>query len=287
MRGAPRATLFGLLVFGASGCFGTPTPLVPGLRGSVGHPHYGVQTDAVELPRSGPGFERFRPAGAAHFGQPELVSEVVRVAQLMKDTRPGPPLVLGDLSAKTGGRIPRHNSHRTGRDIDLLWYVMSPAGIPTRNPGFLHVGPDGIAIDPDSGQYYRLDVERQWALIKALLESEAIAVQWMFVSRPIEALLVQYARARGEPDQLLWQAETVMLQPKESLPHDDHIHLRISCTAETLITGCTGGGPYWEWLPELPSVRLDDALLERIGREDPVPELATPTAAAPLGDARG
>jgi penicillin-insensitive murein endopeptidase len=205
----------------------------------------------------------------------------------MNEARPGPPLVLGDLSAKTGGRIPRHNSHRTGRDIDLLWYVMTPAGVPARTPGFLRVGPDGIAIDPDSGRYYRLDVERQWALIKALLESDTIAVQWMFVSRPIEALLVQYARARGETDELLWQAETVMLQPKESLPHDDHIHLRISCTAETLATGCTGGGPYWEWLPELPSVRLDEALLERIGREDPVPELVTPTAAVPLGDARG
>jgi penicillin-insensitive murein DD-endopeptidase len=255
-----------------SSCLGTPTPLAPQLRGSIGLPHSGVQTDSVELPKHGPGFERFRPFGNAYFGQTELVDEVRRVAAVVDGRWPGPPLVLGDLSAREGGQIPRHNSHRSGRDIDLLWALTTPSGIPVKAPGFIHLGPDGIGIDADTGTYYRLDVERQWAIIRTFLESETVYVQWMFMSRPVEAMIVQYARARGEPDELLWRAETVMIQPKGSLPHDDHIHLRISCTPQTMITGCAGGGPYWEWLPPVDGVELDAAFLERIGRDDPLPD---------------
>ena len=40
------------------GCLGTPTPLAPGLRGSVGVPHHGVLTNGVVLPKRGPGFAR-------------------------------------------------------------------------------------------------------------------------------------------------------------------------------------------------------------------------------------
>jgi hypothetical protein len=54
----------------------------------------------------------------------------------------------------------------------------------------------------------------------------------------------------------VWQAETVLMEPGDSLPHDDHIHLRIACTPEESVAGCAGGGPYWEWLPALPT--LDD-----------------------------
>jgi penicillin-insensitive murein endopeptidase len=251
-------------------CLGTPTPLAPQLEGSIGLPHFGVQTKSVELPTAGPGFERYRPFGSAYFGQPELVAEVQRVALDMQRRFRGPPLVLGDLSAEAGGQIPRHNSHRSGRDVDLLWFVTTPVGVPFKSPGFIRLGPDGIAIDPDSGKYYRLDVERQWEAIKAFLTSDRVHVQWMFMSRPIEAILIQYARARGEPDGLVWQAETVMLQPQGSLPHDDHIHLRISCTPDTMITGCAGGGPYWEWLPALEAVDIDGDFLERLGREDPL-----------------
>lgn len=278
-----RGLLLGFSATLTCGCLGTPTPLAPQLQGSIGLPHSGVQTDAVELPVKGTGFERFRPLGTAYYGQPELVNEVQRVAGSLHSQWPGPPLVLGDLSGREGGKIPRHNSHRTGRDIDVLWFLTTPAGVPVRTPGFLHVGPDGIAIDPDTGTYYRLDLEREWALIRAFLESETLQVQWMFMSRPIEALLVQYARARGEPDDLVWRAETVMIQPRGSLPHDDHIHLRISCVPETMITGCAGGGPYWEWLPPLQNVELDEAFLERVGRDDPLADEATvPPLEAPI-----
>jgi penicillin-insensitive murein endopeptidase len=64
----------------------------------------------------------------------------------------------------------------------------------------------------------------------------------------VEALVVEYALAKGEDSQLIWRAQTVMLQPIDSLPHDDHLHVRIACPRGTGAQGCEGGGPYWAWL---------------------------------------
>lgn len=255
-----------------AGCVGAPNPLAPHLAGSVGLPHDGVQTGAVELPRSGVGFTRYRPNGRAYWAQPALIDAVEQVAR-EGAARFGsdPPLVLGDFSGRYGGKIPRHNSHRTGRDVDLLWHLVTLEGRPVRAPGFLRVGPDGLAHDPATQRIYLLDVERQWFTVKAFLQSPHIDVQWMFCSRWVEALLIEYARARGEPDDLVWRAQNVMLQPADSLPHDDHIHLRVACSPAETLNGCAGGGPYWEWLPELPQLyAMSEHDLLEIGRQDPL-----------------
>jgi penicillin-insensitive murein DD-endopeptidase len=252
-----------------TGCLGAPNSLAPGLRGSVGMPHHGVQTDAVELPKQGPGYARFRPNSPTYWGNPRLVRAVEEVAQKVAEERPGgSPLVVGDLSGRHGGKIPRHNSHRTGRDVDFLFYMTTPEGAPVRSPGFIRVGADGLA--EFAGQYLRLDVERQWLLTKQLLTSPHIDVQWLFVSRDIEALLIDYALAKETDLELIWQAETVMLQPGDSAPHDDHVHVRIACRPEEAVYGCEGGGPRWEWQPPLPRIETPLAeLLRQIAREDP------------------
>jgi penicillin-insensitive murein endopeptidase len=81
----------------------------------------------------------------------------------------------------------------------------------------------------------------------------------MFISAPLEALITQYARAKGEDLDLVWHAETVMLQPVDSLPHDDHLHLRTACTPDEAVLGCEGGGPHWPWLPPLPVAAPDES----------------------------
>lgn len=169
--------------------------------------------------------------------------------------------MVGDLSKRFGGRIAGHHTHRSGRDVDLLFYTETPSGEPVKNPGFFKFGPDGLAaIPPEAGgpRFVRLDVRREWQLIKTLLLTPEANVQWMFISAPLEALVTEYARALGEDDELVWHAETVMLQPKDSLPHDDHLHLRTACTPDEAIQGCEGGGPTWPWLPAVPMSPPDD-----------------------------
>jgi penicillin-insensitive murein endopeptidase len=239
-----------------------------------------VQTDAVELPAQGKGYTRYRPKGNNHWGRPHLVSALTRIAAEMEDELPGSPLVIGDLGARSGGKIPGHASHRSGRDVDLLFYTLTPAGAPIASPGFVRFEADALAVVPDSGDYVRLDVPRQWLLVKKLLNDAEISVQFLFVSKPLEALLMDYARARGEPLELQYRAQTVMLQPGDSLPHDDHLHLRIACAPGEAHAGCSGGGPYWEWLPTLPASRQpDEAFLQRVASEEPLEEeVAAPIA---------
>jgi penicillin-insensitive murein endopeptidase len=267
----------------ASGCFSAPTPLAPGLAGSVGMPNLGVQTDALELPEQGKGFERYRPKGKNHWGRPRLVGALERITAEVEDELPGGTLVIGDLGAKTGGQIPGHASHRTGRDVDLLFYALTPAGAPIPSPGFVRYEADGLALVPDSGDYIRLDFAREWLLVKKLVTAPELGVQFLFISRPLEALLMDYARARGEPVEVLYRAQTVMLQPGDSLPHDDHLHLRIACSPDETQAGCSGGGPYWDWLPTLPQGKeLDQSLLDEIAADEPL----EPLGSLPLAESR-
>jgi penicillin-insensitive murein DD-endopeptidase len=260
MRGTPRAAVQkhgvraarSLPALMLAGCFGTPSPLAPGLAGSVGWPHHGVQTGAIELPDDGPGFVRYRDHGGYHWGQPALVNGIVEAARTVHEAFPGgAPLVVGDLSARHGGQITRHQSHRSGRDVDLLWYVTTPDGRPIRNPSFTQLERDGTARAPGYG-YVRLDVPREWLLIKSLLGSAQLEVQWLYSSSIVEGLVLDYAVAQGENAELIHRAREVMSQPVDSLPHDDHLHLRIACSPESQVSGCEGGGPQWSWLAPAP-----------------------------------
>src|SRR6185437_1005685 len=241
-------TLLAMIAPTIAGCVGTPTPLAPGIHGSVGFPHAGVITNAVALPKRGEGYALLRNNGR-NWGNPRLVAAIEGAAKAVARARPGGArLMIGDISARFGGAASGHRSHRTGRDADLLIYIVTPEGHSIPSPGFPRFGPDGLA-KLAKGKYARIDLEREWQLVKALVTSREANVQWLFFARWLEALVIEYARARGEDPELVWYAESVLLQPGDSAAHDDHLHLRIACTPDEAVAGCLGGGPYWSWLP--------------------------------------
>ena len=250
-----------LTLLAVAGCIGVPSPLAPGLSGSVGLPHHGVLVGGSELPQRGPGFHRLRKDGV-RWANSRLVETVQRAAARVAAQRPGPSLVIGDLSVEHGGQIPRHRSHRNGRDADLLFYVLTPAGRTIENAGFPRFRADMLAKTERSEQrFVRLDVERNWLLVRALVSDPDAQVQWLFVAHWIEALLIEHARARGEDDEIIWRAEQVMHQPGDSFPHDDHLHVRIACTPEDQAAGCVDAGPHWPWLTKPSAVQLSDQQL--------------------------
>lgn len=247
------ALVLACLALACTGCIGSPTPLAPGLRGSIGLPHKGTLTDGVALPDRGDGFVRFRKDGVK-WGIPRLVSTIQGAAQAVQREHPGtPPLVVGDLSLQFGGENERHRSHRSGRDVDLVFYALTPDGRPVQAPGFTRYGSDALGKPDKGSKWLRFDVARQWTLVKALVLSPEANVQWIFVARWLEALLSEWAIAKGEDPELVWQAEVVMKQPGDSAAHDDHLHVRLGCTLDEAVAGCEGG-PRWSWMATLPSL---------------------------------
>jgi penicillin-insensitive murein endopeptidase len=264
-----RAIAIGL-VLATAACNGTPTPLAPAVRGSIGVPHQGVLTHGATLPQKGAGYRRLRDDGV-RYGNPRLVAAIQAAAAAVAKEKPGAPLVVGDLSARDGGEASGHRSHRTGRDADLLFYLTTPEGAPIPSPGFVRFAPDGLAKLED-GKFARIDLEREWLLVKALVTSREANVQWLFCARWLEAMIIEYARARGEDPETVWMAESVLLQPGDSAAHDDHLHLRVACTPDEAVAGCLGGGPYWPWLPALPELAPSgDAEFVRAVVEDLLP----------------
>jgi penicillin-insensitive murein endopeptidase len=231
-----------------AGCARAPSPLAPGYGGSIGSPNHGVLAGATEVRRDAPGLRWLRNDDR-HWATPRLAAAVEHAAQMVALERPGASLRVGDVSTHTGGGpLAPHLSHRSGVDVDLLLYVATLEGAPVDSPGFVHVGADGLAQDEAHGRWLRLDVEREWLLVRALVEDPDARVQWLFVSDVVQAILLEWAVARGESLETIRRAREVMLQPRPGGIHDDHIHLRVACSPAEVACGCEPIGPRRRWL---------------------------------------
>lgn len=257
-----------------TGCASAPSPLTPHYEGSVGLPHRGVLTSPSQLACDSEALRCLRD-NDRHYAIGRFVATIDRAAKAVAKKRPGAQLTVGDLSAKAGGHISSHSSHRSGRDADLLLYMITLDGVPVPNPDFVHVGVDGLAWDPVGHRYLRFDVEREWLLVKTLLEDPEARIQWLFVSKPVKAMLLEWARARGESGEIMARALDVLVQPRPPAQnHDDHIHVRTACSPEEARRGCEDSGPVRPWLAALDTkavtadIAVDDTpeLLEAITR---------------------
>jgi penicillin-insensitive murein endopeptidase len=231
---------------------------------SYGGTSGGWLVDAVRLPVRGDGY-LIPPNWATrglNYGTEELVSIIVRAARRVdRETGDGVRLFVADLSPQLGGASAWHRSHQTGRDADLIFYARDDAGRPQAPPNqMVSFGPDGgtAATDGTGKAIPRLwfDTPRNWLLVRALLEDPVVDVQYLFISTPLKELLLEHARSSGEPADIVAQAEAVLQQPGDSLPHDDHLHLRIYCPASDRGMGCRERGPLrwhkkiYKYLPE-------------------------------------
>ncbi len=227
----------------ASGCAHTPSPLVPVWDGSIG---------SAELRRApgrgrAPGQTRTVCAGCGT----TTATGGCRGSRRPSSARPRAWRAsaraafsrVGDLSTRTGGGpLAPHFSHRSGVDADLLFYVTTLDGAPVESPGFVHFGADGLARDEAHARWLRLDVERQWLLAKALLEDPDARIQWIFVSDVVQARLLEWALARGDSAETIVRAREVMAQPSPGGVHDDHFHVRTTCSPEEVVAGCESVG---------------------------------------------
>src|SRR5690606_27405971 len=128
-----------------------------------------------------------------------------------------PPVSVGEISSRRGGRARPHVSHRTGRDVDL-GYVLLP-GTEGRHWKRANEG--------------NFDVEKNWALIRALVDTGE--VQQIFISRRLQRLLEPLARAELGAEEFARYFRVPGHDPEQAPllrhqdGHRDHMHVRFRC----------------------------------------------------------
>ena len=135
-----------------------------------------------------------------------------------------PPVLVGNLSSRNGGKLSPHKSHQSGRDVDLS-YVLDWNG--------------QTSVSWQQATASNLDAGRTWALLKLLVKSADIEV--IFADRAVQRLLLEYAKKKGlvRRSRLGWWLEIAATEKRSSLVrhvpgHRDHFHVRFSCpSAET------------------------------------------------------
>ena len=195
---------------------------------SVGHPNEGRLLGGARLDDSLPFLRAVSicPGVDAQWGLPILVRMIERAARAVAKRYPGSVLNVGDISRKQGGEIGGHHSHESGRDADIGFYVADAKGSPMDTRSFFKFEAS-LATKQMPGA--RFDVARNWLLIQHMLTDPAARVSHIFIAEPLRQSLLAHARSQGVSRALLNRAAVVMMQPSGSLPHDDHIHVRISC----------------------------------------------------------
>ncbi len=215
---------------------------------SQGAPHDGRLSDGFELPPEGAHYRLYGPVmeRGTQWATVETAALVGRGARAVFEATGGAPLVVGDCSLEHGGATPRHASHRSGRDVDLLFYVLDRRGASVASRGFTPF--DGAGRCLADGCTLTLDVVRTWWLVRTLLASRRPAVQYVFVSEPLRALLLEHAARAQEHPALLRRARRILRQPGDAAAHDDHLHVRVYCASDDRAAGCVDVGPRWPWV---------------------------------------
>jgi penicillin-insensitive murein endopeptidase len=215
---------------------------------ALGNTSRGGLIDPAMVPDAGE-FHYILPAHLGrptHYGTDELVELLLTSAEQVAAAFPASRLAVGNLSVFDGGRISWSRSHNSGRDVDLGFFIRDKEGADLPLETLVHIRRSGAVAEIPGATF---DTERNWAVVKALLTSETANVQWIFIYAPLERMLLAHAAKLGEPQALIDKAATIMHQPGDSAPHDDHFHIRIFCTLDDRLEGCRNTGPRREGVP--------------------------------------
>ncbi len=131
------------------------------------------------------------------------------------------PILVGNMSARNGGRLKPHSSHQSGRDVDL---------------SYPQIWDKKEELNWRKMDARNLDRELTWSLLELLRESRSIEV--IFIDSKLQKLLYDYARQTDRhSDSALSEWMEYPEPPGSGSPlirhvrgHDDHIHVRFKCT---------------------------------------------------------
>jgi murein endopeptidase len=184
---------------------------------SVGAVNRGHLRNGMPLPE-GPHW-RLRDHRPRAYGSRNTIEALLHAFAVYGARYPdGPPVHLGEISRRTGGRVEPHTSHRSGRDVDIGYVHKSRA---PQDRHFKIAKPKTI------------DGERTWYLVKALLATGE--VQNIFMNYKLQRVVARWAAKelpRAEVERLFQSehpdpsVETVI---SHETGHRDHMHVRFRC----------------------------------------------------------
>ena len=239
---------------------------------SAGTTSRGSLLGSQELAFDGPHhtiISRARPRNT-RFGHPTMLAILKDSGEAVAKQFPGSKIAIGNIAYKNGGDIRWSVSHNSGRDADIAFYVIDAK---TKQP--LDAAPDLVTFEENGvsmgGGEYLFDVERNWALARAMLTHDRAQIQYIFISAGLKQMLLDHAREIGEPPEIIARAEGALKQPTDSSPHNDHFHLRLTCDLEDRLRGCVDRGPRWEWVDWHDRALLERTLVMLPGLQDPDP----------------
>jgi len=212
---------------------------------SVGGTSNGEILNAVHLPAQG---EHHYVLGDhegrdTHWGGGVLVQAIEDASEWAERRYPGMRVGVGNLSVRSGGPLYWSRSHHSGRDADLAFRYLNETGEPVEAQGLYVVRSDLTVREPAG---WSVDVPRTWAIVEGLLVTHGDAIQWLFVSQPLKDAMLEHAAEIGVSPAVLAMASVVLHQPGDSRPHDDHLHLRVYCTANEATERCVNRPPFWD-----------------------------------------
>lgn len=188
----------------------------------LGSPHAGRLENGMRL-QARPYLRIKRRSRARAWGHPLLV-QMLDAGARAAGARPGAPLLVGDLSARLGGPLSGHASHQQGLDADIGFFATDSGGETADLAAFVSFNKHG-----KSSNGLVFDSRRNWLMLQSWLSDLRAPSLRIFVSAPLRALLLDYARAIPELRGFAPRAGRV-LRPHAA--HADHFHLRIGCPSD-------------------------------------------------------
>jgi len=169
-----------------------------------------------------------------------MVSLILKAADALAAVRPGTKLEIANIARRGGGRIPWSVSHQTGRDADILFPLLSE-GAPYMPGAMIHLDEFGAGLSAE-GRAVQLDVPGLTAVVRALVEQESVGIRHLFIARGLRQMVLDHAESAGIQKMTVRRMAQLLKQPRGSLPHNDHLHLRIRCAPDDIIEGCSDMG---------------------------------------------
>lgn len=194
----------------------------PTKKGQEGRLENASNLLAYERSHSPAGFHVVNPKRERYYGSQEIVYLIGQMGQFTRKLIPNYVLPIGDVSAKTGGKLGTHASHQNGLDADIAFYFKDQK-IQGNLFSALQNGKTGRVLDSWM-------VEEQWKLLKYAVSSKY--VDRIFIHQSLKNSLCQYAIKTGDikKEDKAGDAYELLRRLRPEKNHYNHFHLRVKCS---------------------------------------------------------